>query len=130
MNINVKKGSSVWQLDTCWGSDFLSNNFCSLFWSCLWRLFFIFVGCLLTGAYLGILFAVIAASFSVGFIIWSLPLISTVSIFVCICIIFSIFLICEKAKESTIENPKGVLSNTINAYKSWKDKYCPKVEEV
>jgi len=130
VNINVKNGSSVWQLATCWGTDVLPNNFCTLFWSCVWRLFFVVIGCLLFGAYLGCLFATIAASFSVGFIIWSMPLAITLTIILVIAAGVVAVFIGEKAKESTIENPKGALSNTINAYRSWKDKYCPKVDEV
>jgi len=130
MNINVKNGSSVWQLATCWGSDCLPDNFCTLFWSCLWRLLFISMGSVFTGAYLGFLLATIAASFSVGFIIWSTPLMITVGLFLIIAGGVSVVIVIEKMKESTIENPKSALSNTINAYRSWKDKYCPRVEEV
>jgi len=129
MNITVKTGSSIWKLDTNWGNDCVSLNFCSLFWSVFWGFVMVSVGAILTGAFLGFLFAGIAASISVGYIIWTIPimfvLLTTISILTIVAIAFTHI----KASDTMEENPTGALSNTVNAYSAWKNKYCPKVVE-
>ena len=130
MNISVKNGSSVWQLATLWGDESVPNNFCSLFWCIAWRLLFISVGCIISGAFLGFLIAGIAASISAGYILWTVPIVSVVGFAVIVSVISVIAITHYKAKEVMDENPKGIMSNTVNAYSAWKNKYCPKVTEL
>ena len=130
MNISVKNGSSIWKLATLWGDEMLPTNFCSLFWCVVWRLFFISMGCILTGAYLGFLTASIAASISVGYVIWSTPILITSGLITIVSCIFLFVFTHYKATESMDNNPKGLMSNTVNAYSSWKNKYCPKITEL
>ena len=129
MNISVKNGSSIWQLATLWGDERLPSNFCSLFWCVLWRLFFISIGCVVAGACLGFLSAGIVASISVGYIIWTAPIVIITGILAIVSVIFIIAVTQYTLKESMEENPKGKMSNAVNAYSSWKNKYCPKVIE-
>tara|TARA_R110000772_G_scaffold60095_3_gene135642 strand:- start:2168 stop:2563 length:396 start_codon:yes stop_codon:yes gene_type:complete len=129
MNISVKNGSSIHQLATLWGEENLPTNFCSLFWLVLFRFGLISVGCICIGAFLGFLVAGIVASIVVGYVIWTAPLIVLTILFALVGAIFACAFIAHKASESMDENPKNTLSNMVNAYSSWKDKYCPKVTE-
>ena len=129
MNIAVKKNSSIWKLDTNWGNDTVSTNFCSLFWSVFWGFIMVSVGAILTGAFLGFLFAGIAASISVGYVIWTMPITILSGIVVVVSVIFAVAFTHMKASDTMEENPTGALSNTVNAYSAWKNKYCPQVIE-
>ena len=129
MNISVKNGSSIWKLDTNWGSDSVSSNFCSLFWSVFWGFVMVSVGSVLTGLFFGFLFAGIAASISVGYVIWTMPIVVITSFAaISLAIVVTAFTH-MKASDTMEENPTGALSNTVNAYSAWKNKYCPQVIE-
>jgi hypothetical protein len=130
MNITVKKGSSIWKLDTNWGESGVSSNFCQLFWSVLWCFVVVTVAVILFSSYLGFLIATIAASISVGFIIWSPPLAIFAGLVAFIAIIALIAFTHVLASDAMDENPTGALSNSVNAYAAWKNKYCPQVKEI
>ena len=129
MNITVKKGSSIWKLDTNWGEAQVSSNFCELFWSVCWCFLAVTLAVTVVSSYLGFLLASIAASISVGFIIWSLPLFAFTGLVTFTLVIFAIAFIHVSATDTMEENPTGMLSNSVNAYSAWKNKYCPQVTE-
>jgi len=130
MNISVKSGSSVWQLATLWGDERVPDNFCSLFWRVVLRFILIASGCVITGLFLGFFVAGVAASISVGYVIWTMPIVivSGIAAIVCVSILYGF--LHYKTTESIDENPSGFVSNSVNAYLSWKNKYCPKVVEL
>ena len=129
MNISVKNGSSIHQLATLWGEENLPTNFCSLFWLVTFRFGLISVGCICVGAFMGFLVAGIIASIVVGYIIWTIPIVLLSALIVIVSVIASVAIVGYKVSESMDENPENTLSNIVNAYSSWKDKYCPKVTE-
>ena len=129
MNISVKNGSSIHQLATLWGEENLPTNFCSLFWLVTFRFGLISVGCICVGATMGFLVAGIIASIVVGYIIWTTTIVLLSALIVIVSVIASVAIVGYKVSESMDENPENTLSNIVNAYSSWKDKYCPKVTE-
>jgi uncharacterized membrane protein len=129
MNISVKNGSSVWQLATLWGEESVPTNFCSLFWLVTVRFGLISASCICAGLFFGCFFAGVAASISVGYVIWTVPITIIVALTALIFVIFVAAFIEVKSKKAMDNNPKGAISNTVNAYSSWKNKYCPKVIE-
>lgn len=129
MNISVKNGSSIHQLATLWGEEDLPTNFCSLFWLVTFRFGLISVGCICVGAFMGFLVAGIIASIVVGYIIWTVPLVVVSVIIFIVAVIFSVAFVSYQVSESMDKNPENAMSNIVNAYSSWKGKYCPKVTE-
>lgn len=127
MEIGVKKGSSIWQLATEWGNEDVPTNFCSLVFTVArnFTVIALFITCFST--YIGLLLASIAASFSVGRVIFNGPVVALIVCIVAIVLISSVVVIVDKIKYNAVGNPAGVVGNTLNAYRAWKGKYCPKV---
>jgi hypothetical protein len=126
MSIKVKTGSSIWKLATYWGSDNLPNNLCDLVRNTVWCFCVSFFVVGLLSAWVAFILASIAASFNVGYVIWS----AEFSVFVgVICLILAAF--CSELLSSHLRrNPSERLNNAKTVYTSWKDKFCPLVKEI
>jgi len=126
MKIKVKEGSSIWKLATYWGTDDLPSNFCDLTRNVVFCFLVSFVFIIMISAWVGCVFATIAASISVGYVIWSVAL----SIFIGIIgLIFCCFLV-EIQRGYFKEHPSERFDNVKIIYRSWKDKFCPLIEEI
>jgi len=126
MSIKVKTGSSIWKLATYWGNDNLPNNLCDLVKNTAWCFCVSFIVVIALSAWVACILASIAASFNVGYVIWSIAF----SVFVgLICLILAAF--CSELLSSYLRrNPSERLSNAQTVYMSWKDKFCPLVKEI
>ena len=58
-----------------------------------------------------------------------MPISIVTGIIAFVLIVFTVAFTWAKTEEQVQENPTGILSNTINAYSGWKNKYCPQVTE-
>jgi len=130
MSIKIKNGSSMYKLLTWWDIGMLPNNFCELLWCTLKHLAILSFICTLVGAFLGDLLAGIVASVVVGSVVWSLSLTLLTGLVVLTAIVFGFAGLRYLFSSAIEEKPEGLLANTVEAYKGFKDKYCPIVEET
>jgi len=130
MSIKIKNGSSMYKLATWWDTEQMPKNFCSLFWTVVIRIGFISLGCTAAGTVLGFLLASIAASISVGYIIWTASIAVVTALIVVIALIFMAAATYCLIENTIEEEPEGKLSNIATIYSGWKNKYCPTVEEI
>jgi len=126
MKIRVKEGSSIWKLATWWGTDNLPSNFCDLIQNVFWCFLVTFFFVAAASAWIACVIATLGASFSVEYVIWSIPLILFAVFvgFILFGIIFSI------TYDHFSAHPNQRLVSIKIAYRSWQDKYCPLVEEI
>jgi hypothetical protein len=125
MKIKVKEGSSVWKLATYWGLDFLPSDFCSLVRNAVWCFVVTSFIVVTLSFWVSHVLATVAASVSVGYIIWST---SVVVLMVCIGFVL-LAIACALTENFLSNNPNEKLNNAKIIYHSWKDKFCPLVEE-
>lgn len=126
MNIKVKTGSSIWKLATYWGNDNLPNNFCDLIKNVAWCFCVSFFVASTLSAWIACVLASIAASFSVGYVIWS----AAFAVFVGVTSLILAAVCSELLSSHLRRNPSERLGNIQTVYMSWKDKFCPLVKEV
>lgn len=128
--INVNVGSSIWKLGTYWGTERLPNNFCDLSKRVIWCFIVVTLSTIGFGFYLSYLIASIAASFSVGFIIWSMPIFFLVGILSCILTIVAASVAKVTVDEVMESESSGKLNYCVEVCRSIKGKFCPMVNEV
>lgn len=126
MKIKVKEGSSIYKLATYWGADPLPSNFCDLFRNVVWC--FLVTSVVVSGlsSWIGCVLATIAASISVGYIIWSAAFV-IFSVILALIVVVTIGVLGENHLRN---NPSQRLDNAKLVYRSWKDKFCPLVEKI
>ena len=127
--MNVKKNTSIWKLATLWDSMSLPRDFCSLCRALIGHLLIV-AGAILIGAgFLGSLFGNLAGWAISGVFLMTFPvlflLILAIMILAAVLVAGAILGTKEIQRSSVIQN-----SFIGTAYSSWKDKYCPMVEEA
>lgn len=130
--IKIKKGGSIHQLATLFDRDGLPNNLCSLFWTCLFNLGIISLLCCLVGLILGDLLGGLAGLLMTQTFQWTFCFaiiagVSTVMLaFLAVALVVTLF---TRVDEDSNDPVSKTIYNIKFAYKSWKDKFCPLVEE-
>ena len=130
--MKIKKGGSIWKLATVFGNIPLSANFCAVFWTCLATLLATTLIALLGGYFLGDFLASFYVFLTTGEVYGVTGVVIFFSIVATIIIIGAHLLSFISSKSGEVyEKIKLSEDNFIStAYRSWKDKYCPTVEEV
>jgi hypothetical protein len=127
----IKRDSSIWQLATRWGDKNLPSNFCNLTWSCIWTFMLISVTAGLGSTAAGKLLGELVAWAVTGVFIGTPTLaVATVLFLFISALILIVLLMVVLTSKSTATTVRKVSNSYIGtAYKSWKHKYCPTIEE-
>lgn len=129
MKIRIKNGSIIYKLATLLEDD-LPTTFCGLFWTLLFNSAILAFLITITGTYFGYITAALAASVSVGYMVWTIPIVVTVFAILLLLTILLIAFLHITLKDIVDENPEGKVSNMSVMYFAWKEKFCPLVEEI
>ena len=132
-NIEIKENGSMWQLATLWGNESLPSDGCGLVWKCLFHLFLIIVGTILTGAFLGDLVASTIASIVTCTFVWGVSILIlslSLAVLAIILVVFTPLFIWEEADEDSDNTIMKTIYNMKTIKMGWKDKFCPVVKEV
>lgn len=130
--MNIKKGSSVWQLGTFNGLTPLSTNFCVVFWTSVVSMLALVTVVGLGSWFIGDLSAALWAFFMTGELMGTARFLVLVAIIVigAVLLYFTVILLGVlglKTIKVVTTNEDSFIRTT---YRSWKDKYCPTVTEV
>lgn len=131
--MKIKRGSSIWQLATCWGSNKMSSNFWILVGESILSLMIVAFTATITSIFLAHILAGLAGFLVTGIFMWTMPLVLLAVILSLITVVIGVLLVLgsvQRAFKALGDNKKWKRSFLVVAYRFWKDKCCPIVEEV